>query len=108
MRNRNIQEGENTAKSKNDYTSRPLREPPIVHCFICGKDTGDDGLYRHYLKKVEGRKSLMAPHPVTPFLCQGCAGDRARHGPDACVVWEGAKCVISEKEEILATNTTLH
>ena len=111
MITRRIRAGKKTGP-KNKHTSKRSLPPsvelvsPIIHCFLCGKNTADGVLYRHYLEKIEGHKSLVALHPQTPFLCESCACDRARHGRNACVVWAGAKCLLSDG--ILIIDTTLY
>jgi hypothetical protein len=73
------------------------------HCCSCGRSI--NLIFHHYLQKTGKGREFLATHPVTPILCESCACMKSNHG-DCCVVWEGAKCIVSEDPQ--RTNTTLY
>jgi hypothetical protein len=84
--------------AKQDYRSIQM------HCGLCGQPFAE-GVF-HYLQKGEDGREFIAAHPLAPLLCARCARDKSKHGRRACIVWERAKCVVSD--EALETNATLH
>jgi hypothetical protein len=94
-----VQNGGSTVRSraKQQYASAGM------HCCLCGERFG---MLYHYLRKTEDGKEFTAAHPLAPLLCETCARDKSKHGRGVCVVWEGAKCIVSD--QALDTNATLH